>query len=94
MMLTSLEREFLQRISSEPWPSPPLFDHNLIVRLIEAGLVQTETLPDGAVLYEIKADGQTDASAVAFSTGSAAGLSPLAGPRVAKATVHRTPSGS
>ena len=62
MMLTSLEREFLERISSEPWPSPPLFDHNLVVRLVETGLVQTETLPDGAVLYEITEAGRAELS--------------------------------
>jgi hypothetical protein len=62
MMLTSLEREFLERVSSEPWPSPPLFDHNLVVRLVEAGLVQTETLPDGAVAYEITEAGRAELS--------------------------------
>jgi hypothetical protein len=62
MMLTSLEREFLERISSESWPSPPLFDHNLVVRLVEVGLVQTETLPDGAVLYEIAEAGRAELS--------------------------------
>jgi len=62
MMLTSLEHEFLERVSSEPWPSPPLFDHNLVVRLVEAGLVQTETLPDGAVVYEITEAGRAELS--------------------------------
>jgi hypothetical protein len=28
MALTSLERDFLQRLSTEPWVSLPLFDHN------------------------------------------------------------------
>jgi hypothetical protein len=42
MALTSLERDILQRLSSEPWASPPLFDHNLVARLVEAGYVQTE----------------------------------------------------
>ena len=60
MILTSLEREFLERISSEPWPSPPLFDHNLVVRLVEAGLVQTKTRPDGAVAYEITEAGRAE----------------------------------
>ena len=39
MALTSLERDFLQRLSTEPWASPPLFDHNLVARLVEAGYV-------------------------------------------------------
>jgi DNA-binding PadR family transcriptional regulator len=61
MMLTSLEREFLEQVSSQPWPSPPLFDHNLVV-LVEAGLVQTESLPDGAVVYEITEAGRAEIS--------------------------------
>jgi hypothetical protein len=62
MMLTSLEREFLEQVSSEPWPSPLLFDHNLIVCLVEAGLVQTETLPNGTVVYEITEAGRAEIS--------------------------------
>jgi hypothetical protein len=58
MTLTSLEREFLQRLSIEPWFSPPLFDHSLVVRLVEAGYVQTETLPTGSVRYEITMGGR------------------------------------
>jgi hypothetical protein len=58
MNLTGLEREFLVRLSAEPWASPPLFDHNLVVRLVEAGLVQTETLPTGAIEYEITTTGR------------------------------------
>ena len=64
MTLTSLEREFLQRLSAEPWTSPPLFDHSLIVRLVEAGCVQTETLPSGSVQYEI-----TEAGRAAIAEG-------------------------
>jgi hypothetical protein len=57
--LTGLERDFLQRLSTEPWVSPPLFDHSIVVRLVEAGLVQTETLPTGAaVQYEITEAGR------------------------------------
>jgi hypothetical protein len=58
MTLTSLEREFLQRLSTEPWTSPPLFDHNLIIRLVDAGYVQTEMLPTGSVHYEISEGGR------------------------------------
>jgi hypothetical protein len=58
MALTGLEREFLQRLSTEPWASPPLFDHGLIARLVEAGLVQTETLLTGSVQYEITEAGR------------------------------------
>jgi hypothetical protein len=58
MILTGLEREFLERLAGGPWASPPLFDHSLVARLMEAGLVQTETLPDGAVEYEITEAGR------------------------------------
>jgi hypothetical protein len=57
MALTSLERDFLQRLSTEPWASPPLFDHNLVARLVEAGYVQTGTLPTGSVQYKITETG-------------------------------------
>jgi DNA-binding PadR family transcriptional regulator len=60
MELTSLEREFLERLAGGPWASPPLFDHSLVARLVEAGLVQTETLPDGSVEYEITNAGRAE----------------------------------
>ena len=59
MALTSFERELLQRLSTEPWASPLLFDHSLVARLVEAGYVQTETLPTGSVQYEITEAGRT-----------------------------------
>ena len=40
MTLTDLELEFLQRLSVERWISPPLFDHALVARLVEAGLLK------------------------------------------------------
>ena len=58
MELTGLEREFLERLADGPWASPPLFDHSLVARLVEAGLVQTETLPDRALQYEITEAGR------------------------------------
>jgi DNA-binding PadR family transcriptional regulator len=58
MTLTRLEREFLERLGDGPWASPPLFDHSLVARLVEVGLVQTETLPDGSVQYEITEAGR------------------------------------
>jgi hypothetical protein len=58
MALTGLEREFLERLSAEPWASPPLFDHSLVSRLVDAGYVQTETLPTGSVQYEITKAGR------------------------------------
>ena len=41
MTLTDLEREFLERLSKQQWTSPPLFDHSLVARLVEAGYVET-----------------------------------------------------
>ena len=58
MTLTSLEHEFLQRLSTEPWTSPPLFDHSLIARLVEVGYVETQTLPSGSIRYEITDTGR------------------------------------
>jgi hypothetical protein len=58
MRLTGLESEFLQRLAVEPWSSPALFDHSLVVRLVEAGFVQTESLPSGSVRYEITDGGR------------------------------------
>ena len=53
MELTGLEREFLKRLVHGPWASPSLFDHGLVARLVDDGLVQTESLPGGSVQYEI-----------------------------------------
>jgi hypothetical protein len=59
MELTNLEREFLQRLMEEPWQSPPLFDHNLVARLVELGYVRSEALPTtGAMHYEITEAGR------------------------------------
>jgi hypothetical protein len=58
MTLTELGREFLEQLAGGPWASPPLFDHSLIARLVEAGLVKTEALPDGSVQYEITEAGR------------------------------------
>ena len=57
MPLTSLEREFLERLTKTPWLSPPLFDHSLVARLAEAGCVEVEMLPSGEVRYEITGTG-------------------------------------
>ena len=63
MELTDLEREFLQRFMEEPWQSPPLFDHNLVARLVETGYVETDVLPTrGTVLYAITEAGRTAVS--------------------------------
>lgn len=53
MELTGLELDFLQRLAKGAWVSPPLFDRNLVVRLVERGYIRAETLPTGEVRYEI-----------------------------------------
>ena len=58
MDLTGLEREFLEQLAGGPWASPPLFDHSLVARLVEAGIVQTEPLLGGGVQYEITEAGR------------------------------------
>lgn len=57
MDLTGLERDFLSRLAVEPWASPPLFDHSLLARLIEARLVTAGCAPNGAIWYEITDEG-------------------------------------
>ena len=52
MILSSVERDFLSRLSFEPWTSPPLFDHGLIQRLVENKYVIIEPR-SGGVCYEI-----------------------------------------
>jgi hypothetical protein len=58
MTLTDLERDFLKRLASEPWTSPPLFDHELVVRLVELGLVEAEPLSSGEIIYRITETGR------------------------------------
>ena len=62
MTLTGLEQEFLKRLSKQRWSSPPLFDHSLVARLVEAGYVETRALSTGSIEYEI-----TDAGRVAMA---------------------------
>lgn len=53
MDLTEIERAFLKQLSAEPWISPPLFDHELVARLVELGLVESSPLSSGEVEYTI-----------------------------------------
>ena len=55
---TAIERDFLRRLASESWISPPLFDHELVARLVELGLVEADPLDSGEVEYSITADGR------------------------------------
>ena len=67
MTLTELEHDFLKRLSSDAWTSPPLFDHELVTRLVELGLVENEPLPSGEIEYRI-----TDAGRAALLAGDRA----------------------
>jgi len=53
MRLTSIERDFLTRLSHEPWTSPPVFDHRLLERLVEKKYVVANSAALDAVYYEI-----------------------------------------
>jgi hypothetical protein len=59
MDLTATERDFLNRLASESWASPPLFDHELVAHLVELlELVETEPRASGEVEYTITAAGR------------------------------------
>jgi DNA-binding PadR family transcriptional regulator len=53
MTLNSIERDFLTRLSFEPWTSPPIFDHRLLERLVEKKYVASHTAALDAIYYEI-----------------------------------------
>jgi DNA-binding PadR family transcriptional regulator len=52
MRLNDIERDFLTRLSFEPWTSPPVFDHGLLERLVREKYVTTRATGHG-VHYEI-----------------------------------------
>lgn len=52
MRLTTVEGDFLKRLSLEPWTSPPVFDHGLLERMVTANYVTTRPTGHG-VHYEI-----------------------------------------
>ncbi|WP_244647557.1 hypothetical protein [Bradyrhizobium diazoefficiens] len=63
MELAELEREFLRKLLGESWVSPPMFDHEIVARLVELGLVETEPLPSGDIEYQITDAGRAAATA-------------------------------
>jgi hypothetical protein len=63
MELTDLEREFMRRLLGESWVSPPMFDHEIVARLVELGLVETEALLSGDIEYRITDAGRVAATA-------------------------------
>lgn len=58
MDLTEIERAFLEQLSSEPWISTQLFDHELVARLVESGLVEAIPEASGNTEYRITAQGR------------------------------------
>lgn len=53
MTLNSIERDFLTRLSLNPWTSPPVFDHRLLDRLVRERYVTSQASALDAVYYEI-----------------------------------------
>ncbi|WP_161535383.1 hypothetical protein [Bradyrhizobium sp. LCT2] len=62
MELTDLEREFLRKLLGESWGSPSMFDHEIVARLMELGLVETEPLPSGDIECRITDAGRAAAA--------------------------------
>lgn len=58
MDLTEIERAFLQQLTSEPWISTPLFDHELVARLVESGMVEAIPQASGDTEYRITPQGR------------------------------------
>ena len=58
MDLTDLDREFLRRLLGGSWVSPPTFDHEIVARLVDLGLVETESLTSGDIEYRITEAGR------------------------------------
>ena len=58
MILNSTERDFLMRLSTEAWTSPPVFDHGLLDRVVEAGYATRHDAEQNAVRYEITDSGR------------------------------------
>jgi hypothetical protein len=53
MELTDLERDFMRSLLDGPWNSPPTFDHEVVARIAELGLIETESLQSGEIEYSI-----------------------------------------
>jgi hypothetical protein len=53
MELTELERDFLRSLLSGSWISPPTFDHEIVARIIELGLVESEPRQSGEIEYRL-----------------------------------------
>jgi hypothetical protein len=63
MELTNLELDFLRTLLGESWMSPPMFDNEIVERLVELGLVETEALPSEDIEYRITDAGRAAVTA-------------------------------
>ena len=59
MSLTTIESDFLSRLSLESWTSPPVFDHSLLERMVFRKYVTTRATGHG-VHYEITNSGRAE----------------------------------
>ncbi|MCP1762371.1 hypothetical protein [Bradyrhizobium japonicum] len=48
----------MKQLASEPWISTPLFDHELVARLVELGLIDAIPQTSGEIEYQITAEGR------------------------------------
>jgi len=62
--LNSVELAFLERLSLNAWTSPPVFDHRLLERVVDAGYVAQQPAALDAVHYEITDNGRAAVIAV------------------------------
>jgi hypothetical protein len=46
---TELECDFLSSLLGGPWISPPTFDHEIVARIVELGLVESEPRQSGEI---------------------------------------------
>ncbi|MET4632042.1 hypothetical protein ABIB83_009107 [Bradyrhizobium sp. I1.8.5] len=53
MELTDLERDFLTALLDGPWLSPATFDHEIVARIVELGLVESGPHQSGEIEYRI-----------------------------------------
>jgi len=58
MELTELERDFLKSLLDGPWLSPPTFDHEIVARVVELGLIESRPFQSGEIEYRVTEAGR------------------------------------
>jgi len=66
MRLTTIEGDFLSRLSLDSWTSPPVFDHGLLARMVREKYVTTQATGHG-VHYEITDSGRAEILRATFA---------------------------